>query len=266
MSWLPLGLLQSILEFLPISSSFHLELIAHFFSLPIPSQMVNVALHCSTLLSLLFFFRPTFMAAFKEIVDFFLIPKKRSPWNHFVHVQLFIQLGVASIPAIAVGAIIAIFFKKISLTFAQVGVVLIIGGIGMMISERLPTKRRLEELNFFHLLGLGCFQVAAFLPGMSRLGSCLIGSRVLGLSKAQSLFFSFFLSLPSIGGAVVLLGIKDRAQFLGMVSIEMVLVLLFCAVVGFGALRLIYWFINRFGLIYFSIYRIILGLGLILFC
>ena len=287
MSWLFLLLLQSILEFLPVSSSVHLELFASIFSMEPPGQLTKVALHLATLVSLVVYFRATIFAMVQDgwqwiSATFFKKSLLQPPQRRVLSTQsiapspqvtnnlrLLINLVVATIPAVIVGFCVEQYVGTIGLS---IGGLLIMGGIAMALVDRRKTSTQsLENLTINKALLIGSFQVLALVPGVSRLGSCLVATRMIGLNRRESLFFSFLLSIPTITAAVTLVGFKHATVLADLpdtifgfpLLFSIIFSLILCSIMGYYALHYLSRVMERVGLWPFALYRIIIGILLI---
>jgi undecaprenyl-diphosphatase len=178
-----LSLIQGIAEFLPISSSGHLNLAQYFFRLE-PSLTLDIFLNTATFLSVLFFFR-------KQIKYFF---------------QNLLFIVIASIPAGLVGVL---FKDQIDSVFSNIKLLplfFILGSIFVFSTKFFGQKD--TKLDFKKALIIGLFQAIAILPGVSRAGATIFAGLLLGLSSIQAFNFSFCLFIPASLGALIL-GVKD---------------------------------------------------------
>ena len=191
---LVLGIIQGLTEFLPVSSSGHLEILKGIFPTnfnPKESLIMTVVLHFATALSTIFIFR-------KDILQILInvFSKKSSKARVFS-----LNIVVSMIPAIVVG----VFFNDIieSLFDAQlvlVGFMLIITGLLLFFADRAkPTNNIISTLQSF-LIGIA--QAIAILPGISRSGATIAISVILGIDKTSSAKFSFLMVIPLIFGKV----------------------------------------------------------------
>jgi len=195
-----LGIVQGLTEFLPVSSSGHLEIFKHFFNENINDQesiMMTVTLHGATALSTIVILR-------KEVFEIFtgLFSKE---WNQAKKWALYIALSM--IPA-------AIFFLTLedwitglfdgNITF--IAFMLIITGVLLLLAD-LPRKVT-SELNITNSLIVGVAQALAIIPGISRSGSTIATSVMLGVNREQAARFSFLMVLPLIFGKIIL-DLKD---------------------------------------------------------
>ena len=191
---LVLGIVQGLTEFLPVSSSGHLEIIKGIFSTnfnPKESLIMTVVLHFATALSTIFIFR-------KDIIQIIsgVFSKKSSKERSFS-----LKIIVSMIPAGLVGVffndIIEILFDG---QLVLVGFMLIITGVLLFFADRAkPTN---SVISISHSFFIGIAQAIAILPGISRSGATIAISVILGLDKTCSAKFSFLMVVPLIFGKV----------------------------------------------------------------
>ena len=191
---LVLGIVQGLTEFLPVSSSGHLEIIKGIFATdfdPKESLIMTVVLHFATALSTIFIFR-------KEILQIIIgvFSKKSSKERIFA-----LNIIVSMIPAAMVG----VFFNDIieSLFDGQlflVGIMLIITGILLFFADKAKPTNNVISTSQSLLIGIA--QAIAILPGISRSGATIATSVILGLDKTSSAKFSFLMVVPLIFGKV----------------------------------------------------------------
>ncbi len=174
-----LSLIQGISEFLPISSSGHLNLAQYFLRLT-PSLSLDVFLNTATLLSVLFFFRHKIFYFFQNLK--FII--------------------IASIPTVLVG----IFLKdQIDSIFSNINLLpffFVLGSVFVFSTKFLNQKE--SKLNYQKSIIIGIFQAIAILPGVSRAGATIFAGLFLGLSIVKAFNFSFCLFIPASIGALIL--------------------------------------------------------------
>jgi undecaprenyl-diphosphatase len=178
-----LSIIQGIAEFLPISSSGHLNLAQHFLHLT-PSLSLDIFLNTATFISVLFFFRNKIPYFFKNLK--FII--------------------VASIPAVLVGILLK---DKLELVFSSINLLpffFILSSIFVFSTKFLNKKE--TSLNYQKAIIIGLFQAIAILPGVSRAGATIFAGLFLGLSALEAFNFSFCLFIPASLGALIL-GAKD---------------------------------------------------------
>ena len=186
-----ISIIQGITEFLPVSSSAHLNLISNFFELQKESLMLNVSAHTGSLLAVLLFFK-------KEIIAFGKNQK------------LFFRIIFASIPLFLFGYLIVKYNLVSDLsTYKVIGWTTIIFGILLYFADKFDLGQKIQD-NFTvkNAFIIGFFQVLALIPGVSRSGIVITASRFLKFDRVESTKIAFYLSIPALAGASVL-GFKD---------------------------------------------------------
>lgn len=207
-----LSIIQGISEFLPISSSGHLNLAQHFFNLK-PSLTFDIFLNTATFLSVLFFFR-------KQLKYFFTNLK---------------YIIVASIPAALVGILLK---DQVDSIFANIHLLpffFILGSIFVFSTKFFGQKD--DKLNFKKAIIIGLFQAVAILPGVSRAGATIFAGLLLGFAPIQAFNFSFCLFIPASFGALII-GAKDLSET-GILNTQYLIAFLVTFLVGIFALGLL---------------------------
>lgn len=190
-----LAVVQGLTEFLPISSSGHLVIVAAWFAADDPSRLevadLNVVLHLGTLLSIVVFYWHRLLRLFRE--DRKLIP----------------LLILGTIPAVLLGLPIKLFFEHIVENALLAGLMLpVTGGLLLWSSRRLHGPRECADLTVRDAVVVGLSQAAAILPGISRSGATISTGLALGIAPRAAATFSFLLAIPAIGGAGLLTAIS----------------------------------------------------------
>ncbi|MCB0584131.1 MAG: undecaprenyl-diphosphate phosphatase [Phaeodactylibacter sp.] len=191
-----LGIIQGLTEFLPVSSSGHLELAKYFLgdtSLAEESMLMTVTLHAATALSTIVIFRKDIARIFEGLFQF--------QWNEETRFSLKIILSM--VPAAAIGIfwdsyIESLFDRQVLL----VGMMLVVTGLLLFLADRarLTNKR----VSFYNALVIGVAQAVAILPGISRSGATISTSVMLGIDREQSARFSFLMVVPLILGKMAM--------------------------------------------------------------
>lgn len=187
-----LGIIQGLTEFLPVSSSGHLELAKFILgdeSMPEESLLMTVVLHAATALS-------TVVVFWKEIKEIFagLLQFK---WNK--EFQFSLKIILSMIPA----ALVGIFFdEEIDALFGGqillVGSMLFITGLLLFLADK--AQKTEKDTSFGHALLIGLAQAIAILPGVSRSGATISTSVLLGIDRERAARFSFLMVVPLIFG------------------------------------------------------------------
>lgn len=187
-----LGIIQGLTEFLPVSSSGHLELAKYFFDqdhLPEDSLLITVVLHAATALSTIVIFRKDIAEIFRGLFQF--------KWNNETKYSLMIV--VSMVPAAIIGlfyndAIEALYDGQVQL----VGFMLIITGLLLFLADR--AKVTAKGVTFTSALIIGISQAIAILPGISRSGATISTAVLLGIDREKAARFSFLMVVPLILG------------------------------------------------------------------
>ena len=254
-----LGIIQGIAEFLPISSSAHLIIFREIFGLgsSIGSNIelaFDLALHFGTLLAIIIYF---FNELWKILTDGITKGNKTKDG------KLFWFLILATIPA----GIVGVLFEDIVESFFRhqlwlIALALIIMGIIIyLVDKKSKIDKGIQDLKWYQALIIGCAQVFALIPGFSRSGTTITASRALGINREDSAKFSFYLSVPVVAGATLFSLIKDNT--LAIISENLIIFgvgILISFIVGLLCISFLLKYIKKNDFKIFMIYRIILGL------
>ena len=249
-----LAIVQGLSEFLPISSSGHLILIPHFFGWSDQGLAFDVAVHIGTLLALLLYFRRqlgTMLSAWLDSVF-----RRR----HSRDSRLAWQILVATIPVGVAGLLFGDFIEANLRSPLFVAGTLSFFGILMYLADRFGRGNKDEfSLSWPQALAIGCAQALALMPGTSRSGITMTAGRALGLSRSGAARFSFLLAIPGIGAAGAYEGLKLATSPAAVDWQPMVVGVVFAALSGIACIHFLIRFIERIGLLPFTIYRLILA-------
>lgn len=178
-SFIFLGILQGLTEFLPVSSSGHLVLAQSLMpSFTQPGVLFDVVLHLATSFAVLVYFR-------ERILKYTLSDV--------------VLLAVGTIPAFIVGFFFKDFIETLFLSVKVVGVGLLVTAIFNFMTDRAYARR--ESISKIDAFLIGVFQAVAIVPGISRSGSTIFAGTNLGVRRETAASFSFILSIPAIMGA-----------------------------------------------------------------
>ncbi len=189
-----LGIIQGLTEFLPVSSSGHLELGKSLLgdnSLPKESMIFTVVLHFATALSTIVVFRKDIIEIIKELLKF--------EWNS--NTQFIFKIIISMLPA----ALIGFFFETeleslFSNNIVLVGAMLIITGLLLLLADR--AQNTSKNVSFKNAFTVGVAQAVAILPGISRSGATISTAVLLGIDKTKAARFSFLMVIPLIFGKI----------------------------------------------------------------
>lgn len=259
-----LGIIQGITEWLPISSTGHLILFDSIWpmkSTPEFFEVFKVVIQFGSILAVLVLF-------FHKLNPFSKRKNKEEKTETF---SLWKKVIVGCIPIVVVGLPLDMVLEDYLSSVYVIAATLILYGFAFIIIESMkkkPTTHSLEELTYKTAFFIGCFQVLAAIPGTSRSGATILGAVLLGCSRYVSSEFSFFLAVPVMAGAS---GLKLLKYFLkvGMFSGGEWALLIIGTVVSFivsvFAIRMLLGYIRKHDFKVFGIYRILLGLVVIVY-
>ncbi len=254
MSWfeaLILGIIQGLTEFLPISSSGHLEIGKVLLDSGVEKSMTfTVVVHGATVLSILFVFWKDIYKLIKEVFSF--------RWNSSN--QYTAKLLLSMLPVLVVG----LFFKEdveslFTGNLVLVGSMLLVTALLLAFTYFFKAKER--KVNFFHSVIIGISQAFAVLPGISRSGATISTALLLGVRREEATRFSFLMVIiPIIGANFKDLADKDLSAGVEIGILPLAIGFLAAFLSGLLACKWMIKIVNRGNLIYFVFYCLIIGL------
>lgn len=270
------GIVEGISEWLPISSTGHMILLEDILNVKdmfsrenYPNYGVDfwnmflVVIQLGAILAVIIFF-------WNKIWPF---SKKKTKEEKKEIYNIWIKTLIACLPAAIIGLLFDDLLDQYLYNSWTVSITLIIYGIFFIAMEIWNKKRTfkidsIKNISYKYALIIGAMQLLALIPGTSRSGVTILGAMLLSCSRSASAEFSFFLSIPVMFGASILKGVKFFIKY-GMIGLyEAIFLLVGCLVAFVVSLLVIKWFmkfIKKHNFMPFGIYRIILGLILILY-
>ena len=190
-----LGIIQGLTEFLPVSSSGHLEIGKALLgnkSIPKDSMIFTVVLHFATALSTIVVFRKDIFEIFSDLLKF--------DWNH--NTKFIIKILFSMIPAILIGLIFEVQLERLfSGEIILVGIMLIVTSLLLVLADR--AKKTNKNGQYKNSIIIGISQAIAILPGISRSGATISTAVLLGIDKTKAARFSFLMVIPLIFGKII---------------------------------------------------------------
>lgn len=244
-----LGLIQGLTEFLPVSSSGHLVILSNILGVETEGVTFEVLVHFGTLLAVFLVFRD-------DIISII-----RKPFQ-----KLSLLIIVGTIPTAIIGLCLEDTFEKLFSSITVVGFALLITGVLLWISESFKHNyKNFTEMKYTDAIFIGIAQGAAITPGISRSGTTIALSLILGLDKKTAARYSFLLSIPVILGTTLLklkelIGEPTASTTYGPYLIGTIV----AAISGYFAIKLLLKFLQEGKLRYFSIYCWIVGFTILL--
>ena len=246
-----LGVLEGLTEFIPVSSTGHLLLASHFLGFESAGKTFEVVIQLGAVLALLAVY------AGKITHTIVALPSERQARRFAGSVLL------AFLPAVVIGVLAHDIIKEVLFESPRlISIMLILGGIVLLLVDRLPLRPRYhaaDDLPLGVALAIGFFQCLAMIPGTSRSGSTIVGALLLGVEKRAAAEFSFFLSIPTMAGAVAYDLYKNRDVLDWSAMGEIAIGFAAAFAVAILVVRWLLGYVSRRGYALFGWWRIIVG-------
>lgn len=247
-----LGIVEGVTEFLPVSSTGHLVLATELLGYdPQRWAVFNIAIQPGAILAIVVLYWRTFAAVLAGLI-------KREPQS----IAFVRNLLIAFLPAVVLGLAFNDQIEALLESAATVAWALIIGGIAILVVERLAkthTVGGISAVSTSQSAKIGLVQCIAMIPGISRSGATIMGAMALGIDRRTAAEFSFFLALPTLTGATVLQMVKHRDAITGgdlqLIAIGFVV----SFVVALAVVKAFLAVVTRHGFAPFAWYRIVAG-------
>jgi len=250
-----LGIVQGLTEFLPVSSSGHLEILNHFMPSDgaLDSDLTMVVItHLGTALSIVYVFRKDIINILKSLVTF----------NRNEDFEISMKILLSMIPALFIGLA---FEEQIEALFASntliyVGIFLCVTALVLWFTPKIKTE---GVITFPKAFGIGIAQAIAILPGISRSGMTIATALYLGIDRVKAARFSFLMLLPVIFGKVILDVAGGELVVNSGNAIILFAALMSSFIVGIVACKWMLKIVQNAKLSYFAIYCFIVGASVI---
>lgn len=263
MDWLEaliLGIIQGLTEFLPVSSSGHLELTKALFGksvIPEESMLMTVVLHAATALSTILVFRKDVLVIIQGII--------RWQWNE--EMKFVVKVGISMIPAGIIGLTME---KQIEHLFGGqiilVGSMLLITAALLFIADK--SKTTSKGVSYRNSLVIGISQAIAILPGISRSGATISTSVMFGIDRTKAARFSFLMVVPLILAKMLLELMNGDVQNSSIGAFPLIIGFIAAFVSGALACSWMIKLVRRAKLKYFAYYCMVIGflaIGIMIF-
>jgi undecaprenyl-diphosphatase len=244
-----LSAIQGVTEFIPVSSSAHLILISEYFEFNNLGLTLDVSLHLGSLLAIIFYFR-------KDVFNF--VKNK----------NIFLKVLISSVPTMLVGYLL-IHYSLIDYIrgYKLIGWTTIIFGILLYFSDLKKTTSSIKKNNYKlkTALIIGFFQILSLVPGVSRSGITITGARIFGFSRMDSVKISFLMSIPILT-VITIYNLKNIiAEDNLELSIINLISIIFSFTFSYLTIKFFLDLLRKFSLTFFVIYRVILGLIILVY-
>lgn len=279
-----MGILQGILEFLPVSSSGHIVLLENVSGIAIGEGLLfETLIHIGTLAAVIFAFKKELkqlvldgIRILLDIVDnakiWYLnkrMPEKEQRYKKLFQTnyrRLFLLLFVSMAVTSAVGLLMKGFSEKAAGSLLASGIGFFITGVVLLVADCIkPGNRIPKDVALWQAAVIGAFQGTAVFPGISRMGITIAVCLLLGFNRKFSVIYSFLLSVPAVAGAVLVeLVNSSGSNFTGTLILEYFLGIVFAALAGFLCIRFMQRVLLKKRLRGFAYYCFFIGIAAII--
>ncbi len=238
-----ISMVQGITEFLPVSSSAHLNLLSNLFGFSDEELLLNISAHVGSLFAVVFYFR-------KEILQFGRNQK------------LFFRVVMASLPLFFFGYLIVFYNLVPGLrTYKIIGWTTVIFGVLLFITDRFKANLDIKS-NFTtkNAVIIGFFQVLALMPGVSRSGIIMTAARILNFKRTDAAKISFLMSIPALAGTGIFGLYALIVQSSSIITFNSLLTICLSFVFSYLSIKYFLIYLKKFNFDLIVGYRVILGL------
>lgn len=256
-----LGIIQGVTEWLPISSTAHLRIAPELFGWSDPGAGFTAVIQLGTLFAVLLFFRSDIVRVFSGWVRSFTDKEQRNT----LEAKQGWGIVIGTLPIVIFGVLFQKSIKAELRSLYVVAIALILMGIVLAIAERVGKQARsMQDLTVKDGLWVGLWQAIALIPGASRSGSTIAGGLFAGLDRESAARYSFLLSIPSIAAAGIKELVSVRHELGGLNLMPTIVCTAVSFVVGYLTIAFLLKFLQQRSTTVFVIYRIALGIVLLL--
>jgi len=256
-----LGIIEGITEWLPISSTGHMILVNEFLKLNVTPEFMEmflVVIQLGAILAVIFMF-------FKK-----LNPFKKDIQERNDTINLWIKVIIGCIPAGIIGLLFDDKIDELFYNATTVSITLIIYGILFIIVENYRKNKKSTTNTLLNItpklaLYIGLFQLLSLIPGTSRSGATILGGLLLGLDRSIAAEYTFFLAIPVMFGASLLKILKFGFVFTSYEILILLVGMLTAFIISIITIKYLLKYIKKNDFKIFGIYRIILGIIVILY-
>lgn len=249
-----LALVQGLTEFLPISSSAHLVIPSLVLDWTDQGLAFDVAVHVGTLMAVLLYYREDLL----RMVNRWLRSLAGAPACD--DSRLVWYLGLATVPAGLVGLLAGGFIEANLRTLPVIATTTLLFGVLLGVADRRSTATAVgRSLGLIMALLIGCAQVLALVPGVSRSGVTMTAALMLGMDRQSSARFSFLLSIPIIASAGLLKVWELAADGAAVDWLSLGLGAIVSGLAAYCCIAIFLRLLNKVGFMPFVYYRIVLA-------
>ena len=257
------GIIEGITEWLPISSTGHMILFNEFFPLDFEKDFYDlflVVIQLGAILAVvMIYWNKLFPFSFRKGESFI----KKDIFS------LWIKIVISCLPAAVIGILFEDVFDRLFYNATSVALALIIFGVLFILVEilnkKIPKINSIAEIGINTAVLIGVFQVlAAVFPGVSRSGATILGAILIGVSRTVAAEYTFYLAVPVMAGASLLKLVKFGFDFTALEFTYLIVGMLTAFVVSVLAIKFLVGYVKKHDFKVFGVYRIILGILVLL--
>ncbi len=248
------AIIQGITEFLPISSTAHLQLVGKVMDMQTP-EVLEVAVHFGSVFAVIIYFKEDILTLTRAIWEF--LRGNRDENTAFLG-----KIIMASIPVLFIGILLELFSVNLEWrsSLQIIGWATILFGILLHASDKIGlTIRRSEHLTWKDVLFIGLFQCLAIIPGVSRSGITMTAGRFIGMERTEVARFSMLISIPVILSAGLKTGLDVALAGDLKVTFSVVIAAVLSFAVALTVISVLMNWVKRSSFFPFVIYRLVLG-------
>ena len=260
-----IGIIEGVTEWLPVSSTGHMLLFDAFVPLEMTEsfkEMFFVVIQLGAILAVVAMF-------WEKMFPLSLQNKKISVDNGII--RMWCRVAAACIPSAVLGFLLDDWLETHFGSPLTIAAMLILYGLAFIFVER---RNRNQPPKIFTLSGIdiktaviiGLFQVLSMIPGTSRSGATIIGALLLGVSRTAAAEFTFFLAVPTMLGASALKILKFGSGFSQSEFITLIIGMAVAFAVSMLTVKFLMDYVRKHDFKAFGVYRIVLGIAVILIC
>lgn len=263
-----LAIVEGLTEFLPISSTGHMILAQGIMGMESDEYIraFTVMIQFGAILSVLVLYWKRFFSANAAPSMTFRGKVLTNRWKRLGY--FYLSLIVALVPAMVIGLLFESSIDELLSNVSIVAVMLLLGGIFMLFIDRIFSAKGKEHPTLLNSFFIGCFQVLAMVPGVSRSMATIVGGMQQGLSRKSAAEFSFFLAVPTMLGATLLKAYKlykdSGMEIFRDNATTLILGNIIAFLVAMAAIRFFINYLTKYGFKLFGYYRIVVGAVILL--
>ncbi len=247
-----IAIVEGLTEFIPVSSTGHMIIASKLMNIPDSefTKMFTVAIQLGAILAVVVLY-------WKKFFD-------------FKNLQFYLKLIAGVIPALALGFLFSDKIDELLESTTTVAIALLVGGVILLFIDKLfknPTIHSEKEVSFINAIVIGVWQCLAMIPGVSRSAASIIGGMQQKLTRSAAAEFSFFLAVPTMAAATGYKLLKHYTDAGGFTGEEIKLLAvgnIVAFVVAMLAIKFFIGFLKKYGFRVWGIYRIIVGILLLI--